>query len=107
MEAFAWLIAHGVKFWFAACIEMEWSDEEVIDLSAYNYKLDYLKILETLDRVKNLQMSSKLMDKTILDDYNKFDPAIRTEIVKKRPKIKEIILEVGHVILYSLSRYLK
>ena len=29
MEAFAWLVARGLKFWFAALIEMEWTDEEV------------------------------------------------------------------------------
>ena len=35
MEAFAWLVARGLAFWFAAVIEMEWSDEEVTESLRY------------------------------------------------------------------------
>ena len=40
-------------------------------------------------------MDPKLLDKTIVEDYNKFEPNVKQDIIKKRPKIKEIILEVS------------
>merc|ERR1712106_851574 len=77
-EAFAWLVARGLKFWFAALIEMEWTEEE---------------ILETLERVKKYEVDTNLVDKTIMEDYNKLDPSIRSTIVKTKPQIKGRILE--------------
>ena len=52
------------------------------------------KILEIIDRVNQTEMEPMLLDKTISQDYNKFDPTVRTDIVKRRPKIKQLIIEV-------------
>merc|ERR1711892_1441856 len=51
------------------------------------------KILETLERVKKYEVDSNLVDKTIMEDYNKLDPSIRTTIGKTKPQIKGRILE--------------
>ena len=95
MEAFAWLVARGLSFWFAALIEMEWTDEEVCLWTVHEQLTNEvcLKILETLDRVNQMEMDKKLLDRTIIADYNKLAPTVQTEIAKKRPKIKQIILD--------------
>ena len=95
MEAFAWLVARGLSFWFAALIEMEWTDEEVCLLTVQRLTNEVcLKILETLDRVNQMEMDKKLLDRTIIADYNKLAPTVQTEIAKKRPQIKALILGV-------------
>ena len=42
------------------------------------------KILEIIDRVNQIEMEP--IDKTISQDYNKFDPTVRTDIVKRKLK---------------------
>ena len=39
-----------------------------------------------------MEMDKKLLDRTIIADYNKLAPTVQTEIAKKRPKIKALIL---------------
>ena len=40
-------------------------------------------------------MDTKLLDKTIMEDYSKLEPIVKQNIIKQRPKIKEVILEVS------------
>ena len=71
LETFAWLVSRGLKYWFGAIIEMEWTDEE---------------ILETIDRVNDIGIDSSLLDMVVTDDYGKLDPRVQSELAKRRPK---------------------
>ena len=41
-----------------------------------------------------MEIDRTLLDRTIMDDYNKLSPQAQTDIAKKRPKIKQLILAV-------------